>query len=162
MMDEDRKKKVMAGLKCCSIGLFCPDEECPYEEDKEQGLQNCLSCLCNDALKLIQDYELGRALFAPTEEKEPAQAQLVPRELLLTTWGHGWQESHLIGDDEDPESFILVECVWINGYILDASGSNANAASDYWVENYGKRHGVRVWTGDEKPTDKQREETPWT
>ena len=94
---------------------------------------------------------------------EPKQAaQLVPRELLLNTWGHGWKESHLIGDDEEPEAFILSECVWINGRIMIQDGSNANAAGHYWEEHYGKRYGVRVWTGDEKPTDQQRAETPWT
>ena len=92
----------------------------------------------------------------------PDMRHLVPRELLLHTWGHGWEESHLIGDDEDPERFELTECVWINGHIMDADGSDAHANSDYWAESYGKRYGVRIWTGDEKPTDEQREETPWT
>ena len=98
----------------------------------------------------------------PEDGTERMHAHIVPRELLLCTWGHGWQESHLIGDDEDPESFDLAECVWINGHIMDQYGSDANAASDYWAETYGKRYGVRIWTGDEKPTDKQREAVEWT
>ena len=95
------------------------------------------------------------------EDMEKQSAQLMPRELLLHTWGHGWQESHMIGDDEDPESFDLVECVWINGYIMTAEGSNANAGSEYWKDRYNTTYGVRVWTGDEKPTDEQRKATDW-
>ena len=88
-------------------------------------------------------------------------AHVVPRELLLHTWGHGWEESHLIGDDEDPESFILTECVWINGHIMDENGSDAHADSDHWKENYNRKYGVRVWCGDDEPTKEQREAIQW-
>ena len=176
----DKLEKAMKGLECCSLGLFCPDEECPYEVDKEEKQENCISNLCRDAMALIKEYEGGRILSAPTgngeliralekvaenmpgEDAESFPAHIVPRELLLCTWGHGWEETHFRGDDEDPESVELVECVWINGHIMNADGSDADADSDWWRENYGKRYGVRIWTGDKKPRDKQREETPWT
>lgn len=88
-------------------------------------------------------------------------ARLMAREELLDGFGHGWEESHLIGDDEDPEGFDLVECVWINGHIMDADGSDAHADSDYWKENYGTEYGVRVWRGVVPPTEEQRKGTPF-
>lgn len=150
MSEKNLREKVLEGLTNCSQGILC-GHDCPYREEqlKEDG---CYAALARDALNLLGGADRGYTV----------PAQIVPRELLLHTWGHGWQESHVIGDDEDPESFDLAECVWINGHIMDEDGSDANAASDYWAENYGKKYGIRIWTGDEKPTDKQREETPWT
>ena len=95
------------------------------------------------------------------KEVEEIPTHVVPRELLLHTWGHGWEESHLIGDDEDPESFVLTECVWINGHIMDENGSDAHADSDHWKENYNRKYGVRVWCGDDEPTKEQREAIQW-
>ena len=95
------------------------------------------------------------------EEMGKQSAQLMPRELLLNTWGHGWEESHRIGDDEDPESFDLVEVVWINGHIMTVDGSSADADSEYWEGRYNCTYGVRVWTGDEKPTEEQRKSAHW-
>ena len=89
-------------------------------------------------------------------------AKIVPRELLMHTWGHGWEERHYRGDDEDPEGFDLIECVWLTGHILTEDGCSAEADSDYWLEHYGKRYGVRLWTGDVKPTQEQREAVMWT
>lgn len=89
-------------------------------------------------------------------------AHLVPRELLVKTFGHGWQETHFIGDDEDPEQVAMMECVWIKGHITNEEGSHGEADSDYWREHYGKRYGIRVWTGSKPPTEEQRKETPWS
>ena len=95
-----------------------------------------------------------------TDKTKPA-ARLMAREELLNGFGHGWEESHLIGDDEDPESIVLTECVWINGHVMTADGSNANADGDYWREHYGTKYGVRVWRGTVPPTEEQRRETPF-
>ena len=96
-----------------------------------------------------------------------SQAELVPREALLTGYGHGWEERWYIGDDEEPDPSTslrmtdLFECVWINGAIC-MEGGNADADSDYWQEKYGKQYGIRVWRGENPPTDEQREGAPWT
>ncbi|MBR4334406.1 MAG: hypothetical protein IKP72_17165 [Clostridia bacterium] len=137
--------------------------------------------MARDALEVIESAEKGgRILSAPTEtgdlmkalekaaENMPEgegyvmPAHIVPRELLLHTWWHGWEERHYRGDDEDPEGFDLIECVWINGHIMTEDGCTAEADSDYWKEHYGKRYGVRMWAGNVEPTQEQREETPWT
>lgn len=89
-------------------------------------------------------------------------AYLVPYEQLLQTWGHGWEETWLIGDDEEPERFDLEPCVWINGHIMLESGSSADARGDCWREKYGRRFGMRVWGGRKPPTEEQRKNTPWT
>jgi hypothetical protein len=88
-------------------------------------------------------------------------AELLPRELLLHTWGHGWEECYFIGDDEEPERITLEECVWINGHIMLDSGSDADARSEWWVNHYGRKYGTRIWVGNEPPTEQQQKETHW-
>ena len=167
-------EKVKKGLACCSIGLYCPDEECPYEVDKEEKKENCISNLCRDAMELIEEFEArkakARALLdglkkaaknVPEDGSGAMTAHIVPRGLLLHTWGHGWEENHRIGDDEDPERIDLTKCVWINGHIMNEEGSNADAGSGYWEAWYNSKCGVRIWTGDEKPTEEQRKAALW-
>lgn len=96
------------------------------------------------------------------KERIQAPAELLPRELLIHTFGHGWEERWYIGDDEEPESKTLEECVWIGGHIMLDSGSTADAGCDWWVEHYGRKYGVRIWLGEEPPTEEQRVNTPWT
>ena len=55
----------------------------------------------------------------------------------------------------------LEEGVWIDGKGTVESGSNFNAMRDYWIEHYNQRYGVRVWAGDQPPTDEQREAAAW-
>lgn len=168
-------EKVKKGLKACSEGIVCGDE-CPYESfifDPEKGC-GCHAELAKDALALIEAFEAGKAKaralldgLEKAEENLPEDgsgampAHIVPRGLLLHTWGHGWEERHMVGDDEDPERFVLAEAVWINGYILTEDGSSPNADSEYWKDRYNCTYGVRVWTGDEKPTEEQRKAAHW-
>ena len=80
---------------------------------------------------------------------------------LENSFGHGWEESHLIGDDEDPERFTLVECAWVNGHVINEDGSDAHVQSNYWQEKYNRPYGVRVWEGDEPPTEEKRKAALW-
>ena len=86
---------------------------------------------------------------------------VIQREQLLTGWGHGWEESWWIGDDEDPESITLEECVWIDGSMMMSGGNNADADGDYWKEHYNKQYGIRVWIGDRAPTEEERKAVAW-
>ena len=95
-------------------------------------------------------------LIVPPSCLQNGGTRLVARDELLSSYGHGWEESWLIGDDEDPERFDLIECVWINGHIMNADGSSAHANSDWWHDHYNGRYGVRIWAGDEPPTTEQR------
>ena len=143
------------------IDIPMPDncQDCPCMYD-------CIYCQAADRKLNFMTFTDERPEWCPLIKEEEMDrtkepAQLMPRELLLHTWGHGWEESHMIGDDEDPESFDLVEVVWINGHIMTAEGSDANADSEYWKDRYNCTYGVRIWTGDEKPTEEQRKATPW-
>lgn len=106
------------------------------------------------------DYLLRDALFA-LEALPESEASIVPWEELLFGAGRGWEETWLIGDDEDPERFDLEPCVWIAGHIMLESGSSADADSDHWREQYGRRYGMRVWRGSTEPTEEQRKAVKW-
>lgn len=92
---------------------------------------------------------------------EASGTRLLPREEILHTWGHGWIEDWHIGDDEEPEEIELLECVWIRGEIVTATGRKRSAEDDYWVRNYNRPYGVRLWEEVEKPTDEQRKAVDW-
>jgi len=87
--------------------------------------------------------------------------ELVPLEMLGYTWGHGWEERHMIGDEEEPEGFVLKECVWISGHIMLEDGRTADTGSAWWQENYGREYGARIWTGTRRPTEEMRRAAPW-
>lgn len=53
------REKVIKGLECCAIGLYCPDEDCPYEEAREAKDENCIAMLARDALELLKAQEPG-------------------------------------------------------------------------------------------------------
>lgn len=108
----------------------------------------CLEFLLDDVLDILT--------------KKGTAPEIVPYEELLRGTGKGWEETWLIGDDEDPERFDLEPCVWIDGHIMLASGSSADADSDHWREQYGRRYGMRVWRGSTEPTEEQRREAAWT
>ncbi len=124
-----------------------------------------MGCYTNADEKSKAHEQFARYIQAVIKARDqimkPETPAVIDREQLLTGWGHGWQESHLIGDDEDPECFTLTECVWINGYITDEDDSYANANSDYWREHYNKQYGIRIWAGDRKPTEDERKAMAW-
>ena len=159
-MDAEKLGKAKAGLKACSVGIECP-RGCPYEKMHLLVESGCIATMARDALEVIVELEKAASAM-PEGEGDVMPAHIVPRELLMHTWGHGWEERHYRGDDEDPEGFDLIECVWINGHILTEDGCSAEADSDYWKEHYGKRYGVRLWAGNVEPTQEQREAVIWT
>lgn len=144
------KKKVLAGLRACHEEADtleqCKRLGCPYADSHFF----CVRVLMEDAL---------RALSQGTE--------LAPREELLQGYGHGWEERWYVGDEEEPDPSTslrmtdLYECVWLDGQMIVKDGGGADADSEWWTAHYGKQYGVRVWRGDDPPTDEQREETPW-
>ena len=93
--------------------------------------------------------------------KEASETRLIPRETILRTWGHGWIEDWHIGDEENPEEKELLECAWVKGEIVTADGRKRSAESEYWTQKYNRPYGVRMWEGDEPPTEEQRQEEAW-
>ena len=112
--------------------------------------------------KIFLDGDVRQAMKDAFSLLKANETRLMAREELLQGWGHGWEESWWIGDDEDPEQIVLTECVWIDGQIMMEDGSNTHADSEYWRERYGKEYAMRIWGGNTMPTDEQRRETPWS
>ena len=145
-MDAEKLEKVKAGLECCSIGLYCPDEECPYEKDKEEKQENCIALLARDALELLKAQE-PRVL----QIKEMAFLEIA---VFIETNGD------LEGKGTD--LFLAIPYIYAasqnmsDGYIAFVDGNTD--VYDLQAIDYGKLW--RCWTS--QPTDKQREETPWT
>lgn len=150
-------EKAIRGLEACSTepetGEQCQALKCPYWDDASY----CVRELMLDALEALKNHSAASGGASPGR----GGARLLARKELLTGYGHGWEESWQIGDDEDPEYKELEEVVWIDGKGTLESGSNFNAMSDYWIEHYNQLYGVRVWAGDQPPTDEQREAAAW-
>ena len=142
-------------IRHCREGGACA--ACYYDKMERTGQEFpgsagrekiCLEYLLDDVLDILT--------------KKGTAPEIVPYEELLRGTGKGWEETWLIGDDEDPERFDLEPCVWIDGHIMLASGSSADAGGSHWAEQYGRRYGMRVWRGKTPPTEEQRKCTPWT
>lgn len=150
--------EILAGMEHCLVSGVC--RECPYQalEDAYRAggtNPNGTPITCID----IMIRGAADALRAALPE---APARLMSLEELLDGWGCGWEETWLIGDDEEPERIDLEACVWIDGHVMLASGSTGDARGYYWQEHYGRKYGIRVWAGrGEIPTMEQRQHTPW-
>lgn len=116
------------------------------------------AAICADSKVALMKKDVLTQIHSLLKVQEP---RLLSREQLLTGWGHGWEESWWIGDDEDPESITLEECVWIDGSMMMPGGNNADADGDYWKEHYNKQYGIRVWIGDRAPTEEERKAVAW-
>lgn len=177
--------EVIKGLTCCTQ----PDnrgypkcDRCPYA-DAKFGACNAVRELMVDALSVLKNLQQSKETQLSKEEvnafskmmaagldlpesvilgKLPAELpRLMAREELLHGWGHGWEETWFIGDDEDPEQIVLTECVWIDGNIMMEDGSNTHADSEYWRDQYGRKYGMRIWRGNKELIELARGETPW-
>lgn len=92
------------------------------------------------------------------EEISEDRAQVVPL-AALDGWGHGWYEQFTLGDDEDPPEHLMIECVWMSGYVLLNDGDGCVDYPNYIRKWYGRRGGPRIW--DKKPSAEEMEATPW-
>lgn len=83
---------------------------------------------------------------------------LLTRDAFLgRAMGHGWLETWLRADDEDPEQVVVVPFAWAGGYTVCEDGiSNVH----HIAALYNRRHGCRVWVG-ERPTWAQRDAAAW-
>ena len=156
----DKREKVIKGLECCSIGLYCPDEECPYEKDKEEKQKNCIALLARDALELLKAQEarvmtldevkeIGRFEFDNTDRSKETVVWFEKRNgnsfngrLAPSRIEYCYHPEY--GDDE--------YCDSVTQYV---SGSEVTSRLHCGV--YGKYW--RCWT--QRPTDEQREKVKW-
>lgn len=134
MTDQEKREKVLKGLECCYIqknGIPPRCEACPYMNPMEGTCDN-LDELLGDALTLLK-------------AQEPRIMSL--EEIPYATFG--WIEV----------SEQLIPCVLEDVFVDDTVGfASIEDGHDYMcASDYGKTW--RVWTS--RPTDEQREATPW-
>lgn len=130
--------KVIKGLECCTdIAIGC--DECPYSDDCERD--EGVIALTRDALEMLK-------------AQEPRVMTL--EEVLGNTIGIGlpcWIEDHI----EDVCVPVLIPAVvTTDDTYVQYSGDDCYEGALYH-RDYGKR--MRCWTS--RPTDEQREATPW-
>lgn len=110
----------------------------------------CVNCQENKAIKEAAD-RLAQLAAPPI-------ATLIESAAQIPETGTGWCETWL----EDADGYItdVERCAWVGGNIIfEYSGA---VWHDDYVETYNQPfEGMRLWIGAE-PTEKQREETPWT
>ena len=87
------REKVMKGLECCAMGLFCPEYACPYEKDREEKQENCIALLARDALELLK-------------AQEPIKPTVSVDTWICTKCGHTLESQELIDDKENPQILV--------------------------------------------------------
>lgn len=138
----EKLEKVKAGLEACSIGLYCPDEECPYAKDKEEKEENCIALLARDALEVIEALETH---VMTLEEVEDALDTVV------------WVDRPLF--DNTSNEYALIDAYSRKTQMVELrypfSDKEYRERADYAA--YGKNW--RCWNA--RPTDEQREAVKW-
>ena len=132
-----RGEKVIKGLECCSKGDCADCDNCTYH-----GVQTdvpCESTLMRDALALLKAQEPRVMTW------EEAQANVQDGPFII------FEVRDSTGSEVD--FGVLV------GDFYEMSEGSVLTVADFWMmkDDYGKR--FRIWTS--RPTDEQREATPW-
>lgn len=85
--------------------------------------------------------------------------QLLTYEEAMSAVGHGWEEVWFEADPEKGEAEYkeCFECVFIYGHIMCADGDSGEVNK----ETYNRRYHSRLWLGEDRPTDEQREAAKW-
>lgn len=135
---DDLREKVINGLECCTRGNMCI-KKCPYDE-----LADCVRPLMKDALTLLKAQEPRVITLAELwhMEHKPVYLQRKNSRLYMV----------------EPAIVLKAERCYIpslgDSYIL----MRENKIHDkYWACGYNVTW--RCWTS--RPTDEQREATPW-
>ena len=132
------REKVIKGLECCAIGLYCPDEECPYEKDKEEKQENCIALLARDALEVLKAQE-PRVMTLNEVKALPAESD-VWVEITGAKWSKPRITATTIHGNGGKEIFG-----WLHTFNFAA---------------YGKEiYGWICWTA--RPTEEQRNAVKW-
>lgn len=138
----------------CPFGSFCEedavvmdDSECAYfiinaENEAAKGWDPFLQ-----PLKTVQ---------STIEIIDPRPTRLIGYH-ELQGFGHGWVEEW-VEDDEGPAHIEVLPCAWLRFNILERKDSVRWNAPE---TGYNRRKGYRVWAGDKRPTDEQREAEEW-
>ncbi len=139
----DKLEKVMKGLECCSqmAGEMC--RNCPYANECEEGegLLAGAAHLAADALELLKAQEPH---VMPITEAFDAEV--------------AWLEMYANPDDGvEPIIQPVIIRYYENGYWQCLIEQDESADFSLFLDMFGTE--FRFWTS--RPTDKQREATPW-
>ena len=124
------------------------------------GSRAKMACVGDGAMLL---YSWVRALDLAIHELETPGEQeagkksarlLSAREFRAIETGIGWMEN-MFGPDE----IWLERIAWTGGNTATESG---HSTVERLCGIYNQPMGIRIWVGDEPPTDAQREAAPWT
>lgn len=91
-----------------------------------------------------------------------AEAKVLTKKEIMAGQGVGWLENWMRADEESPEMKYVVPCAWLLGNVLEKDTETdyvGHSTPEQVARQYGKKYGLRIWT--DKPTDEQREATPW-
>ena len=89
----------------------------------------------------------------------PSATRLLTYEEAMSAVGHGWEEVWFEADPAEGEAEYkeCFECVFIYGHIMAADGD----IGEVDIERYNRPYHSRLWLGEERPTDAQRDTAPW-
>lgn len=132
MADEEKREKVILGLRCHKAGFYEECLKCPYHDD------GCETTLCNDAIALLKEQE---ARVMTIEELQAIE----------TPWNRNTPPYLFVEERSGTGSRWIRWMSW--GIIHDGVRSQGTMG----VQNYGSKW--RVWNLE--PTPEQMRETPW-
>ena len=145
--------KVVCGLESCTRGNgICQGVHCPYHKDRDETIF-CRMDLVSDICSLLQiDANAPRVLTLEEIEQAPDYSLLY--EEVRIDWSVCAVEE--FREDKVETSIAPMEK---RGGTLYGSGMNTDICPDMFVGEPGSECQVRYWLG--RPTDQQREATPW-
>lgn len=151
-MAEDMESKEAAlarALRQCATR----QEECSEKNCIFCGQTGCVRILKTCAAETLEQADRSKPVT-------PGKAVLLTAEQVQNGKGVGWQEIWYEADPEEgtEEYKELYECAFVAGNVMLRDGSSSY--SNDLPRDYNKKYGERIWVGA-KPTDEEREKTPW-
>ena len=151
-MAEDMESKEAALARALRQCAARP-EECSEKNCIFFGQSGCIRILKTCAAETLEQADRSKPVA-------PGKAVLLTAEQVQNGKGVGWHEAWYAAEPEQgtEEYKELRECVFIAGNVMLRDGS---CGWEYDLQKgYNKKYGERIWIGA-KPTDEEREKTPW-
>ena len=153
-MDDQKNKSISA-----EITFYCPDCGKPYGVYYDNGFPY-YGCKDHDKLSPNQFLAVtSSGAVAPPSPQGEGLTRLLTYEEAMNAVGHGWEEVWFKADPDEGEAEYkgCFECVFIYGHIRSADGD----VGEVNEETYNRPYHSRLWLGDERPTDEQRQSAEW-